>query len=312
MTGGVVTIGETMGLFTAASSGSRAVEFRRGIGGAESNVAIGLARLGTPATWVGRLGADGTAELVLRELRAEGVSSGAIIDATAPTGLMVKTQPIAGRSAVEYHRSGSAGSRLNPDDIDPELIRSAALLHVTGITPALSRTAAAAIDTALEIAAGAGVAISFDINHRPSLWAGRPFAEVYAAIAARANIVFAGVDEAALLVQGSTPEEYARAIADLGPTQVLVKLGEQGCIAYVDGEVTRVAAIPVNAVDTVGAGDAFAAGYIAELLAGHELPVRLHTAVRAGAFACVGYGDWESLPHRRDLDLLTPGDPVTR
>ena len=312
MTTGVVTIGETMGLFTATAPGSRATEFRRGIGGAESNVAIGLARLGTPATWVGRLGADGTGELVLRELRAEGVSSAEIIDEGASTGLMVKTQPVAGRTRVEYHRSGSAGSRLNPGDIDAELIRSARLLHVTGITPALSPTAAAAIDAALDIAEAAGIPISFDVNHRPSLWRDEAFVEVYTAIARRADIVFAGEDEAALFVQGSGPEAYARAIADLGPAHVLVKLGADGCVGYVEGSAIRMAAVPVAAVDTVGAGDAFAAGYLSELLEGNDLDARLHTAVRAGALACLGYGDWESLPHRRDLDLMLPGDPVAR
>ena len=312
MTVGVVTIGETMGLFIASTPGGRPTDFRRGIGGAESNVAIGLARLGTPSTWVGRLGADGTGELVLRELRAEGVASGAILDHEAPTGLMVKTQPIAGRTAVEYHRAGSAGSRLSPGDIDAELIRSAQLLHVTGITPALSESAAAAIDRALDVAADAGIPISFDVNHRPSLWAGRDFAAAYRSIASRADIVFAGEDEAALLVTGTDPEDYARRLADLGPSQVLIKLGADGCFAFAHEEALRVAAVPVSVIDTVGAGDAFAAGYLAEFLAGGDLRSRLHTAVRAGAFACLGVGDWESLPHRRDLALLTPGDPVAR
>jgi 2-dehydro-3-deoxygluconokinase len=93
---------------------------------------------------------------------------------------------------------------------------------------------------------------------------------------------------------------------------VLIKLGADGCFALAHGEAMRVAAIPVAAVDTVGAGDAFAAGYLAEFLAGGDLGSRLHTAVCAGAFACLGVGDWESLPQRRDLALLTPGDPVTR
>ncbi len=312
MSTGVVTIGETMGLFTALSAGARPTDFRRGIGGAESNVAIGLARLGTASTWVGRVGADGTGDLIQRELRAEGVTSRAIIDGGAPTGLMVKTQPLAGRTTVEYHRTGSAGSRLSPSDIDADLIRSASLLHVTGITPALSATAGAAISLALEIAGAAGIPISFDINHRASLWSGRDAVPAYTAIAERADIVFAGEDEAALIVGGSDPEGQARAIAALGPSQVLVKLGAEGCVALVDGEQVRRAAIPVSVLDTVGAGDAFAAGYLAELLAGRDLATRLHTAVRAGALACLGAGDWESLPHRADLLSFDDGDPVQR
>ena len=308
----VVTIGETMGLFTATASGSRAETFRRGIGGAESNVAIGLARLGRSSTWVGRLGTDGTADLILRELRAEGVAVRAAIDPGAPTGLMVKTTPVAGRTRVDYHRAASAGSRLGPDDIDRALVQGASLVHVTGITPALSSSAAAAIAHALDLAARAGVPVSFDVNHRASLWRDREVAQVYRGLASAATVVFASPDEAALFVSGDGPELQARAIADLGASQVIVKLGSAGCFALIDDVAHRVPAVPITPLDTVGAGDAFAAGYLAELLDGASAADRLVTAVRAGAFACLGSGDWESLPHRAELSLLDGSEPVTR
>jgi 2-dehydro-3-deoxygluconokinase len=309
---GVVTLGETMGLFSAASPGIRPVEFRLGIGGAESNLAIGLARLGTPSRWIGRVGADASGDLVLRELRAEGVAVSAVVDEGAATGLMIKTQPIAGLSRVEYHRSGSAGSRLAPEDVDPELIRSADLLHVTGITPALSGSAAAAVDLALDVAEEAGIPVSFDVNHRARLWGDRAFREVYLSIARRAAVLFAGADEAALLVAGSSPRELALALAGLGPSQVLVKLGSEGALAVIDGEALEIAPVHITPVDTVGAGDAFAAGYLAELLAGRTPRERATTAARAGAFACLGPGDWESLPRRQDLALLNTADSVSR
>ncbi len=315
---GVVTLGETMGLFIAGTVGPRPDTFRLGMGGAESNVAIGLARLGCDVTWMGRLGADSTGELIQRELRAEGVRTSVVIDPGAPTGLMVKRQPVSGVTRVEYHRAGSAASRMTPHDIDVEAIRAAHVLHVTGITSAISESAAAMLDRALDIAEAAGIPISFDINHRPSLWGGgtkassRDASEIYRAIARRSTIVFAGADEASLIVDGSTPAELANGIADLGPTQVLVKLGGDGCLALIDGELSTVAAIPIEPADTVGAGDAFAAGYLAELLAGEPVEMRLSTAVRAGAFACLAPGDWESLPRRSDLDLLGGNDPVRR
>ena len=309
---GVVTIGETMGLFAADTPGARPTSFQLRMGGAESNVAIGLARLGVEATWMGRLGADSTADLILRELRAEGVTASATLDPDAPTGLMIKSQPLAGRTRVEYHRKGSAGSRLSPADLDEDAIAEASLLHVTGITHALSESAAAAIDRALDIAEAADIPISFDINHRPTLWRGRDAADIYRAIARRSTIVFAGLDEAALVVDGSTPEELTSRLGDLGAEQVLVKMGAEGCIALVDGQLLEVSAVPIAPVDTVGAGDAFAAGYLAELLEGGDLETRLTTAVRAGAFACLGYGDWESLPHRSDLGLIEGSDPVQR
>lgn len=308
----VVTIGETMGLFVADAPGVRPTSFGLRMGGAESNVAIGLARLGVDATWMGRLGADSTAELILRELRAEGVTTHVTTDPDAPTGLMVKSQPFAGRTRVEYHRRGSAASRLTPDDIDGDLIAGSSLLHVTGITSALSESAAAAIDRAMDVAEAAGIPISFDINHRPTLWRGRDAAAVYRSIASRSTIVFAGLDEAELVVDGSSPEELARGLAALGAEQVLVKMGADGCVALVDGQLVEASAIPIAPVDTVGAGDAFAAGYLAELIDGGDLETRLATAVRAGAFACLGYGDWESLPRRSDLGLMDGSDPVQR
>ena len=115
-----------------------------------------------------------------------------------------------------------------------------------------------------------------------------------------------------MLAEGSDPAERARGIAALGPAQVVIKLGADGCHALLDGATFDVPAIPVTPVDTVGAGDAFVAGYLAELLAGVPPQVRLELAVRAGAFACLGPGDWESLPTRDDLRLLDRTDPVSR
>lgn len=310
---GVVTLGETMGLFVATSPGGLAhVDgFRLGIGGAESNVAIGLARLGAPATWIGRVGADDLGELVAREIRAEGVEVRAAVD-DAATGLMIKSSRTPTHTRVRYYRAGSAGSRLSPDDVDPAVVAAADVLHVTGITPALSDSAAAAVDRAVDLARDAGIPVSFDVNHRSALWDAERAVPVYRSLAARSTVVFAGLDEAALLVDGTDPAELARGIAGLGPAQVVIKLGADGCHALLDGTEYDVPAIPVRPVDTVGAGDAFVAGYLAELLAGTPPEARLAVAVRAGAFACLGPGDWESLPTRDDLRLLDGGDPVIR
>jgi 2-dehydro-3-deoxygluconokinase len=291
---GVVTLGETMGLFTATSVGSlaHADTFRLGVGGAESNVAIGLSRLGARAVWIGRVGADEVGDLVRRELRAEGVDLRALVDERATTGIMLKNRRTAQHTRVQYYRAGSAGSRLSPGDIDADLIAGADVLHVTGITPALSSSAADAIDYAIDLARTAGVAVSFDINHRAALWSRETASTVYQAIAAQSTIVFAGFD--------------------LGVGEVIIKLGAEGCYALIDGQVFAVPAVAVEALDTVGAGDAFVAGYLAERLEGAEPHQRLQTAVQAGAFACLGLGDWESLPTRDDLALLARDEPVER
>jgi 2-dehydro-3-deoxygluconokinase len=311
---GVVTLGETMGLFTASSIGSltHAEQFRLGIGGAESNVAIGLARLGTASTWIGRVGADEVGDLILRELRAEGVSLRATTDAAAQTAVMVKNRRTAHTTRVLYYRAASAGSRLSPEDIDAGLIAEADVLHITGITPALSKSAAAAVSHAIDLAESAGVPVSFDVNHRTALWSVARASEVYRSLAARATIVFAGLDEAAMLSEGSSAADFAVGIAALGASEVMIKLGRDGCFALIDGHTFTVPAIPVDAIDTVGAGDAFVAGYLAERCAGAVPMARLQTGVEAGAFACLGLGDWESLPTRGDLALLARDEPVER
>ncbi len=306
MTGGrVVTLGETMALLRPEGTGSLAdVErLRVGIGGAESNVAIGLARLGADATWLGRVGADGLGARVVRELRGEGVTVVDVVDTHAPTGVMIKEHATVDSSRpVIYYRTGSAGSRLSAGDLAALGIPEAALLHVTGITPALSDSARDAVLTATGIATDHGVPVSFDINHRASLWRDRDPLPTYRALAAGATIVCAGLDEAHLLLGSKPgPAEAAEAIAALGPSQVIIKLGPDGCLALIDGIRHEVPAVEVQVVDTVGAGDAFVAGYLAELLAGLPAEARLATAVTTGAFACTSPGDWEGYPRRDQL-----------
>jgi 2-dehydro-3-deoxygluconokinase len=310
----VVTLGETMGLFRAASIGplTQVSDFTLGIGGAESNVAIALSRIGTPARWLGRVGDDSIGRRVVRELRAEGVDVVAIVDASAPTGIMVKEQRTSTATRVQYYRAGSAGSRLCVEDLAAANIPGASLLHVSGITPALSTSAHETVLEAISIARAAGVPVSFDFNHRSSLWRSNP-AEIYLELASQADIVFAGDDEARILLPDApTPQALAEGIAALGPSQVLIKLGADGCVAMIDGVQHVRAAIPVQAVDTVGAGDAFVAGYLAEYLAGLPVDARLTTAVTLGAFACLNSGDWEGFPTRNELSLLTTIEPVQR
>jgi 2-dehydro-3-deoxygluconokinase len=310
----VVTLGETMGLLRATSVGSleHVSDLQLHIGGAESNLAIGVARLGRSAVWMGRVGDDGIGRRVLRELRAEGVVLHTIVDHEARTGVMIKEAPTAGTSRVSYYRTASAGSRLSIDDLDFAAIESAGVLHVTGITLALSDSAEQAVFAAIGAAVAAHVPVSFDVNHRPSLWGGRDPRAIYRRVAERSAILFAGADEAELLVGAGPPADLAAQIADLGPTQAIVKLGEVGCVASIDGEELAVPAEPITALDTVGAGDAFVAGYLVALLDGLSPADRLRQGTRCGAFACLGPGDWESLPRRADLDAFGSRDPVIR
>jgi 2-dehydro-3-deoxygluconokinase len=302
------TFGETMGLVAADGIGmlEYARSFTFAIGGAESNVAIGVARLGGAVTWLGRIGQDAAGDLIERRLRNEGVVTHAIRDDSF-TGLMVRYRRSGQRTHVDYHRAGSAGSRLLPSDLPSAEIEAASILHVTGITPALSDSARAAVFQAVETARSAGVTVSVDVNYRSKLWSRFDAAPVLRDLVARADLVFAGPDEAALFVDPDSPLD---GLAKLGPRETVVKDGARGCTALIDGARFTLAALPVSVVDPVGAGDAFVAGYLAERLAGARPEQRLRTAIAAGAFAVTVPGDCEGLPRREDL--IGSADDVAR
>lgn len=311
---GLVTLGETMALVAAAEIGSWAGhrDLKLSVAGAETNVAIGVRRLGHPATWLSRVGADGFGELILRELRAEGVTALATTDPERPTGLMVKERPNSLRTQVRYYRSGSAAAGMTAFDVSADAISSAAVLHITGITPALGPGPASAVQLAVDLARKAGTTVSLDFNYRSALWSREDAGAALAPLAAQADVVFAGPEEASLVVDEGEPEQMARALAELGPRHAVIKLGADGAVSYVDGVVRATPVVPVQVVDTVGAGDAFVAGYLAELMEGRDAAARLETAAAAGAFACTALGDWEGLPTRDDLLALGSPESVHR
>jgi 2-dehydro-3-deoxygluconokinase len=310
----LVTVGETLATLSASLPGplSLGAGLRLGLAGAESNVAVGVSRLGGSATWISRVSDDELGDLVLRELRAEGVTTVVARD-PAPTSLLLKERRTATHSRTRYYRTHTAGSRLTPDDIPEDIVAGAAVLHVTGITPALGEGPAAAVTRAVDIAADAGVTISLDVNFRSLLWSEAEARPVMEPLLCRSDLVFAGLHEAALVVPGADgPEELAQGICALGPAGTVIKLGADGAYALLDGTPHRQPAIPVRVHDSVGAGDAFAAGYLAELLAGEPPERRLRTAALLGAFAVSTAGDWEGLPRRSELGLLDHHDDIVR
>jgi len=312
----VVTLGESMGLIRGSSIGDFAHLGSAEIdtGGAEGNVAIGLVRLGVPVTWLGRVGDDSLGRRVVRDLRGEGVDVHAVVDTDATTGLMLKETPRFGSTTVTYYRRGSAGSRLRPGDLDELEIETASLLHITGVTLALSATARETIRTAIARAHAAGVPVSFDVNHRSRLWGADAASPVYREITASADVVFAGSDEAALTLgmpASTSTEALAEGLTALGPHEVVLKHGAAGASTYVNGMLLTAPAVAVEVVDTVGAGDAFVAGYLSELLVGASAEQRLTTATLTGAFACRHPGDWHGAARRSDL-LAIACDPVQR
>jgi 2-dehydro-3-deoxygluconokinase len=312
---GLLTFGETMGLVVADGVGT--LEFVRnfsfGIGGAESNVAIGAARLGAPVTWIGRIGPDATGDLIRRRLQAEGVGTIAIRDPSF-TGLMVRHARAGGVRHVDYHRAGSAGSHLTPDDIPNESICRAAIVHITGITPALSDSARTTVFHAVAVAKAAGVLVSVDINYRAKLWDGDTARPVLRRLVSQADIVFGGIGEAQVVLDTTIAdaERLARELAALGPHDVVIKEGAQGSTAVIADVALAEPALPVAVVDPVGAGDAFVAGYLVERLADAEPRARLRTAIAMGAYAVTVPGDCESLPTRSELSALADDEEVIR
>jgi len=310
----VLTLGESM-LIVVGEQGplETAAGARISTAGAEGNVAIGLSRLGVPVTWVGRIGDDPPGRRIARDLRGEGVDVREIVDPASPTGLVVKERRSAGRSGVLYYRSGSAGSRLAAEDLDELDFSRFSLLHVTGITVALSAVARDAVRSAIRRAQEAGVPVSFDVNHRSKLWSTDDYLDEYRWIIQHSTIVFAGEDEAGLVEpQGSNARECASMIAERGPSEVVIKQGASGCFALDEGRLTSCEAVPVTVVDTVGAGDAFVAGYLADRWEGLPMRRRLETAVACGALACSVAGDWEGAARRADLIALKAIEPVAR
>ncbi|MFF4242090.1 sugar kinase [Actinomadura geliboluensis] len=312
----LVTFGETMARLDNPVVGPmrHARSLDLGIGGAESNTAIGLARLGGTAAWFGRVGDDEFGRLITTALAGEGVRLGhTVVDESAPTALLFKERRSGTLTRVQYYRTGSAGSRLSPADVPHDLIRSARVLHVTGITAAISDTARRAVDDAVETARGAGVPVSLDLNYRSALWTPAEAGECLHDLVKRADLVFATEQEARLVVPGDDPAGLAAALAALGPRDVLVKRGAAGVVAHCAGTLHVQPAHKVPVVDPVGAGDAFAAGYLAEFARGLPVAARLATATAAGAYAVTVRGDWEGLPSRADLDFLkTTEDNVSR
>ncbi|GII58606.1 ribokinase [Planotetraspora thailandica] len=303
----VVVFGETMAALRAHDPIRLGGTMGLSVAGAESNVAIGLARLGHRVSWTGLVGDDETGQLVLRTLRAEGVDvTNARVDGRGPTGLILFERRVGDLTRVIYHRAGSAASFLEPSDVLPALTPPPRTLHVTGITPALGPGPAAAVRAAVGAAAEAGAPVCLDVNHRARLWDRGTAAEVLRPLAASLSVVVASDDELELVAPASATTERDRvtALLDLGVGEVVVKRGADGASAHTAEQSVDVPARRVRVTDLVGAGDAFVAGYLSGRLDGLDLAGRLDRAVTTGAFAVASPGDWEGLPTRAELALL--------
>jgi len=309
----VLTLGEALVSFRSPGPLAFGTALTPGLAGAESNVAIGLSRLGHRVEWVGRVGSDAYGHEVVRTLRAEGVQvDHVVIDDTAPTGLMLLEQRTADLTRVEYRRAGSAGSRLSPEALESVDFEDVRALHVTGITSAISASAAAAVQAAVEQASAAGTLVSLDVNHRARLWSRGDAAATLRRLLPHVSLLVASEEELDLVAPGSEAEAVA-ALLDGRIEQVALKRGADGASLFTSDGRVDAPSLKVTAIDTVGAGDAFCAGLLSGVLDGLDRVGRLDRAVQLGAWAVSTSGDWQGLPRRHELsDLAThrPGETI--
>src|ERR1700761_4701171 len=304
----VLLAGEMMAVLRARQPLRLGGEMNLSVAGSEGNVAIGLARLGGPVRFTGRGGPGGLGTLVRRTLRAEAVDVAACrTDPDAPTGLFLLEPGPGGRSRAIYHRRGAAGSKFSVADAEAAWDSGVDLLVISGITPALSPGARAATERLLDLARAGGVAVAFLVNHRAALWPdAAAAAQVLAPLAARATVELALIGR-----PGAAEADTAVALLAAGVAEVVVTRGAASATCWASGRSFDQKAVPVAAVDTVGAGDAFAAGYLTARREGRPVPDRLAFAARVAAFAVAAHGDWEGLPTQRDVALLDLEDGGT-
>ena len=311
----VTTLGEAMVVMDPLAAGPlrHVGNFEKHVGGAEHNVAIGLSRLGHRAGFAGALGDDEFGKEILAFLRGEGVDvSRVVFDAEAPTGLYFKERRALGKLRVYYYRAGSAASRMRFEDLDLDYLLSGSFVHLTGITAALSESCRDLVERLAAAANERGVTLSLDANVRWRLFEGRDPRETLRPIVERADLLFLSEEEAELLLGGESGEAIQEARRGLRAQTIVVHRAE-GALAVEDAGVTERAGYPVEVADTVGAGDAFVAGFLSGRLRGWETGECLGLANACGACAVTVQGDVKGLPTAEEaLALLRGQEGVER
>jgi 2-dehydro-3-deoxygluconokinase len=298
----VACVGETMAVVapTTLTSLAESDRFTVTAGGAESNVASHLAALGVDTYWLSRLGDDALGDRIAASLESHGVRlEGVARDGEARTGVYFK-DPLPGSHArVSYYRSDSAASRMSTVDFERWPMRQFSWVHTSGITAALSDSCSLLIDRILDEAATLGYGVSFDVNYRPALWDREAAAARCLEIALRSDVVLVGLDEAQTLWGTSTADEVAKLL--IGVPHVVVKDSDIEAVEFLyepDGARTavRLPALTVEVIEAVGAGDAFAAAYLAGYLRGDTPQQRLSAGHSLAAWTLGSLEDHRPLP----------------
>ena len=305
----IVTIGETMVLLYGEDTtaplrfGER---LKLDFAGADSNFAIAMSRLGYRSAWISRLGEEPLGDLVLNAIAREGVDVSQVIrDPTRNTGLYLKHHDATGVTRIQYYRRGSAASNLQPDDLSPDHFRDARLVHLNGMTFALSESCARTMRRAVELTLDSGAMISLDLNLRLQLWSIESAREAIGPVIQKSSAIF-GTEEEFLDYFGvSDIDEALGAAVALGPRIAAAKMGPDGAVALVDGLRFAHGGYRAPAVvDVVGAGDGFDAGFLASYLRGLSPYECLRRANLCGACAVATTGDFQGYPTLEEMERL--------
>jgi 2-dehydro-3-deoxygluconokinase len=277
-----------------------ALHYRAGVAGAETNVAIGVARQGHSVRWLSRLGTDPAGEFVLARLRAESVDVSAVeLDADRPTGLLVRDSHPRRPVAVQYFRTGSAASALSADYVRKNWPLRTRLVHVSGITPMLSPAASEATSMLLKLARENGAMISFDPNVRRKLGSDEQWQATVGPLLEQADLIFAGSDELAMITGTNDPQR----LLDRGTSAVLIKHPDRSVELSTPEDSWRRQSLVTSVVDAVGAGDALVAGYLAAWLRQCSPVDSLLAALATAALVVESVTDSDGLPNRSELEI---------
>ena len=279
-------------------------QYLHGFGGDTSNCAIAAARLGARVAYVTRVGSDAFGRDFLALWKNEGVDvAGVGVDPDAPTGIYFVTHGPGGHE-FSYLRAGSAASRMRPGDLPLEVIRAARVLHLSGISQAISASACDACFAAMEAARSSGVKVSYDTNLRLKLWPLPRARAIIRASLALADWALPSLEDAALLFGRDEPDAILDACHADGAPLVVLRCGSKGCVVSDGRRRERIAGHAVKAIDATGAGDCFDGAFVARLAAGDSMFEAARYANAAAALATTGYGAVAPLPHHREVVTL--------
>ncbi len=298
----VVALGEPMLEFNQTRANSE--QYLQGFGGDTSNCIIAAARLGAATAYLTRLGDDAFGRKFLGLWQREGVdASGVRIDAEAPTGIYFVTHGSAGHE-FSYLRAGSAASKMRAADFPLEIIRESRVLHISGISQAISASACDTVFAAVDAARESGTRVSYDSNLRLKLW---PLARARAVIVATLPLIdwfLPSLDEAALLSGASDPNAILDWCHARGAPIVALKMGSDGVWISSGDAREHVPAHRVDAIDATGAGDCFDGAFVARSVAGDDPPAAARFANAAAALATTGYGAVDPLPRHAEVEAF--------